>query len=321
VALKVLPPVRARDVLFAERFLREARALARLRHPHIVGVYDAGQAGDLLYIVMEFVDGASLRDLIREGSLGAAEALRLVPQICDAMQYAHDRGIIHRDIKPENILVDEEGNAKVADFGLAKLAGSDAATGTLTDANVRFGTPRYMAPEQLTGPAGRSDHRADIYSLGMMFYEMLTGELPVADYKPPSNCSEVDSRVDRVVERSIKASPDERYQKAAEVKDDVENIRSSPHRANSRPGRLVAAGIAIALVGAMLFLLRDRLWGSAGNPGQNPAAATNSQTHPATSTAPTAIVKNMAPLPSELLRHPLLSPDWEWSEPQNLGRR
>lgn len=120
VALKVLPPQAAADPAFAERFAREARALARLGHPHIVAVHGFGEADGLYYFVMEFVDGANLWELIRTGSLTPEQALAIVPQICEALQFAHDEGVVHRDIKPENVLVDRRGRVKIADFGLAK---------------------------------------------------------------------------------------------------------------------------------------------------------------------------------------------------------
>src|SRR4051794_32092960 len=125
VALKILPPDIGHDPAFAERFTREARSLARLNHPHIVGVYDFGQTDGLYYFVMEFVDGVNLRQAIHSGGLQAKDALAIVPQICDALQFAHDEGIVHRDIKPENILIDKKGRVKIADFGLAKLLGQE----------------------------------------------------------------------------------------------------------------------------------------------------------------------------------------------------
>ncbi|MFO0875847.1 MAG: bifunctional serine/threonine-protein kinase/formylglycine-generating enzyme family protein [Gemmataceae bacterium] len=224
VALKILPPELADDPLFAERFLREAQALARLNHPFIVRVYDTGQAGPYLFILMEYVEGASLRDLIGQGKLDPVEAMHFIPQLCEALQYAHERGVIHRDIKPENVLVDLEGKIKITDFGLAKLAlGSDPGPSHLTDAHTRMGTQGYMAPEQMAN-SSTVDGRADIYSLGILFYEMLTGCLPSPDYRPPSHLSDVDPAIDRVVVRTIKHSPDERYQEAAEVQRDVERI-------------------------------------------------------------------------------------------------
>jgi serine/threonine protein kinase len=178
VALKILPPEVGRDPTFAERFEREARALAKLNHPHVVTVHDVDKTPDGLYfIVMEYVDGENLRQAIKAGSLAPQDALAIVSQICDALQYAHDKGVVHRDIKPENILLDRAGQVKIADFGLAKLLGQDADS-SLTHTHQVMGTLRYMAPEQMEG-THHVDHRADIYSLGVLFYELLTGELPI----------------------------------------------------------------------------------------------------------------------------------------------
>ncbi len=125
VALKILPPAVAGDPGFAERFNREARALARLNHPNIVAVHDFGQAGTLHYLVMEFVDGANLREVEHAGRLSPEQALAIVPQICEALQFAHNEGIVHRDIKPENLLLDKKGRVKITDFGIAKMLGRD----------------------------------------------------------------------------------------------------------------------------------------------------------------------------------------------------
>ena len=124
VALKILAPEREKDPLFAERFVREAKTLAQLNHPNIVTVHDFGEAGGMYYLVMEFVDGVNLRQLMRAGRLSPKEALAIVPAICQALQFAHDRGIVHRDIKPENILVDTQGRVKIADFGIARILGA-----------------------------------------------------------------------------------------------------------------------------------------------------------------------------------------------------
>jgi tRNA A-37 threonylcarbamoyl transferase component Bud32 len=241
VALKILPPETARDPAFAERFAREARALGRLNHPHIVAVYDYGQSGDLYYVVMEYVDGVNLRQAMRAGQLTPEEALRIVPQLCDALQFAHDEGIVHRDIKPENILLDRRGRVKVADFGLAKLLGQSAIDTGLTGTQQVMGTLHYMAPEQLAG-ARTVDHRADIYSLGVTFYEMLTGELPLGHFPPPSRKAAIDVRLDDVVLRTLEREPADRYQHAGEVKTDLELIGSdlvlSPRQEHSmQPGR------------------------------------------------------------------------------------
>ena len=223
VALKILPPAAGRDPTFAERFTREARALARLNHPNIVTVHDFGQAGEYFYFLMEYVDGANLRQSIRARTLQPREALATIPQICEALQYAHDEGIVHRDIKPENILLDRRGRVKIADFGLAKLLGRSAADFTLTGAQQVMGTPHYMAPEQFEKPL-EVDHRADIYALGVVLYEMLTGEVPMGAFAPPSQKVHVDVRLDEVVLRTLAREPDRRYQKVSQLKSDVENI-------------------------------------------------------------------------------------------------
>ncbi len=259
VALKILTrPADSRlpDAAFAERFQREARALARLSHPDIVAVYDFGEAGGYHYLLMEYVDGLTLRQLLQTRKLSPEEAVGIVPKICSALQFAHERGIVHRDIKPENILLNRQGQVKIADFGIAKLvergclsrsgdasekapgqsqastAEANAAAGTaalqisLTQDQV-LGTPHYMAPEQVEKP-GTVDHRADIYSLGVVFYEMLTGELPLGRFQPPSRKVQVDVRLDEVVLHALEKEPERRYQHASEVKTDVEHITATP---------------------------------------------------------------------------------------------
>ncbi len=227
VAVKILPPEISHEPAFTERFQREARALARLSHPHIVAVYDFGETAGLCYIVMEFVDGANLRQAIQTKTLTSAEALAIVPQICEALQFAHDEGIVHRDIKPENILIDKRGRVKIADFGLAKLLGQDASDHSLTATHQVMGTLRYMAPEQMQGSRA-VDHRADIYSLGVVFYELLTGELPMGRFAPPSKRVQVDVRLDEIVLRALEQQPEHRYQHASEVKTDLANVTGKP---------------------------------------------------------------------------------------------
>jgi serine/threonine protein kinase len=223
VALKVLPPEWGKDPAFAERFAREARALAKLNHPHVVTVHDFGEAGGLYYLVMEYIDGANLRQLMGAGRLAPEEALRIVPQICDALQYAHEEGVIHRDIKPENILLDKKGRVKIADFGLAKLVGQPRPVYSLTGSQQVVGTVDYMAPEQRSTPQ-HVDHRADIYALGVVFYEMLTGELPLGRFAAPSRKAAVDARLDEVVFRALEREPERRYQHASEVKRDLDGL-------------------------------------------------------------------------------------------------
>src|SRR5207244_3439577 len=191
LALKILPPEVAKDPTFAERFTREARSMARLNHPNIVTIFDFGEADGLFYFSMEFVDGNNVRELMQSGALTPAVALQIIPQVCDALRYAHDEGVVHRDIKPENILLDKKGRVKIADFGLAKLVGADvAAAGALTMTNMVMGTPHYMAPEQVENPRS-VDHRADIYSIGVVFSETLTGDLPIGRFEVPSKMVQI----------------------------------------------------------------------------------------------------------------------------------
>ncbi|MCP4173424.1 MAG: serine/threonine protein kinase, partial [Fuerstiella sp.] len=257
-ALKVLPDVAAHDPGFTERFLREARLLASLSHPHIVTVYEFGQREGVYFLLMEYIDGvtlrqASLADPIKR--LSSKEALAVVGQLCDALQFAHDEGVVHRDIKPENILIDRRGRVKIADFGLAKLLGKPADLPTLTKTHQLMGTPAYMAPEQIEGQP-QIDHRVDIYSLGVVFYELLTGELPLGRFQPPSQKADLDARLDEVVLRTLEKEPDRRYQQASQVRTDMDAIRSPGVSAASRrkhwtvvrPLLYVLAGVVLTLV-------------------------------------------------------------------------
>ncbi|MDD5201068.1 MAG: DUF4019 domain-containing protein [Terrimicrobiaceae bacterium] len=250
VALKILPPGIGGDPAFAERFAREARALARLSHPNIVTLFEFGRAeGGPYFFLMEFVDGVNLRQLLLAERMSPREALGIVPQICDALQFAHDHGIVHRDIKPENILLDRRGRVKVADFGLAKLIGPEvepagggsAATGELTGTGKILGTPSYMAPEQTERPDA-VDHRADIYALGVVFYQMLTGELPGKEIEPPSRRMRIDVRLDEVVLRALEKDPDRRYAQASVMKTQVETI-STDGGTTPTEGREIVRGL------------------------------------------------------------------------------
>ncbi len=175
VAVKVLRPELA-AVLGAERFVQEITTTANLQHPHILPLFDSGEADGFLYYVMPFIDGETLRDkLNRETQLGIDEAVSITTAIADALDYAHRSNVIHRDIKPENILL-HDGRPMVADFGIA-LAVSAAAGGRMTETGLSLGTPHYMSPEQATAERD-ADARSDVYSLACVLYEMLTGEPP-----------------------------------------------------------------------------------------------------------------------------------------------
>lgn len=252
VALKILPGHLANEPSFHERFEREARVLAKLQHPLIVSVYDfgevtAGDTGSIFYLMLEYVDGVNLREAMRAGRFTPEQALAIVPQVCDALQYAHSKGVLHRDIKPENILLDSDGRVKIADFGIAKVldpnlestsesqysgpvSESEMAVTRLTATGAVLGTPLYMAPEQLISP-NAVDHRADIYSLGVVFYEMLTGELPMGRFAPPSAKSmtdrQIDLRVDEIVMRALAKERELRQQSANEMKTEVETVSAS----------------------------------------------------------------------------------------------
>jgi serine/threonine protein kinase len=296
VALKILSPELGRDPAFAERFAREARVLGKLHHPNIVTVFEHGkveQASSLLpgcegtetgrmpvplyYLLMEFVDGVNLRQAMRAGRFTPQQALAIVPGICDALQFAHDQGIVHRDIKPENILMDRRGSVKVADFGLAKIvAGTVAGVcdpgggepanspfpagfnepgyNDLTEAGRVMGTPSYMAPEQSEAP-GEVDSRADIYALGVVFYQMLTGELPGKKLEAPSTKVQIDVRLDAVVLRALEKTPELRYQQVSDVKTMVETIASTP------PPPIVPGGAPVVPPPETFWqMLKARFW-------------------------------------------------------------
>ena len=215
VAVKLLNPELAKDPSFIARFQKEAAALAALSHPHIVSIVDKGKTENTYYLVMEFVDGPSLRELIRAPELDVLGALRRMLEICRAIEYAHGRGVIHRDLKPENILLDQQagGIAKVSDFGLASFLAdaSPSSRYALTSTHVSMGTLSYMAPEQRVD-AKNADARADIFSLGVILYEWLTGEVPLGTCDPPSRRKPgLDPRLDAIVTKCLKPDPEDRY--------------------------------------------------------------------------------------------------------------
>ncbi|WP_395753460.1 protein kinase domain-containing protein [Prosthecobacter sp.] len=233
VALKVLPKSLAATPGFAERFTREGRVLARLSHPNIVTVHDFGESGGFCYLIMEYVDGVNLRQAMRAGRFTPEQALNIIPVMCEALQYAHSQGVLHRDIKPENVLLDTKGRVKIADFGIAKILNEDGDGGMmLTQSGAKLGTAPYMAPEQIEKP-GSVDHRADIYSLGVVFYEMLTGELPLGRFAAPSEKAAVNGNMDEVVFRALAKDRAQRQQSAGEFKTQIEGIAAMPPQARN----------------------------------------------------------------------------------------
>lgn len=266
VALKLLAPERAGDPMFARRFASEARSLAALNHPHIVGVHDFGEAGGYFYLLMEYVDGVNLRQLIESRRLTPDEALGIITPVCDALQAAHERGIVHRDVKPENLLIDRNGTVKIADFGIARMMDEPDAEGPHQAAadhpavhTLAVGTPDYAAPEQRA--SAPSDHRADIYSLGVVLYEMITGERPGNGViTPPSRRAAVDMRIDEVLLKALQTEPDLRFHTVAEfrerfleVKEQLESKPADPQPIGGwqRRSGLVAM-ISVSMVGLMV---------------------------------------------------------------------
>ncbi|OYW75079.1 MAG: hypothetical protein B7Z37_14750, partial [Verrucomicrobia bacterium 12-59-8] len=224
VAVKILPPEAADDVArFRARFQNEARTMARLNHPGIVQVHDFGETtGGLLFIVMEFIEGTDVAQILAgSGVLPAAHAHAITAHVCDALHYAHSQGVIHRDIKPANIMLNLVGQVKVADFGLARLD-EGAKTLTLTQADVSMGTPDFVAPEVITSGLP-PDHRADLYAVGVMLYQMLTGEVPRGIFEFPSQRDpNIDPRFDAIIRRAMQQQRDARYQSAADLRADLD---------------------------------------------------------------------------------------------------
>jgi len=261
VALKVLSCDLVGDPAFAERFGREARVLAKLSHPNIVAVYDSGTKGPYSYLIMEYVDGVNLRQAMRTGGFSPAEALTLVEDVCSALKFAHEKGILHRDIKPENVLIDSDGQVKIADFGIAKIVAIEERHDvTLTFTGSILGSPYYMAPEQIESP-GDVDQRADIYSLGVVLYEMLTGELPLGRFALPSRKVRLDARIDEIVLRTLEKEREARFQSADEVKTRVEAVRihpGAPSRSrgtsSSRRGKARSAAFWVVSVGVSIVI-------------------------------------------------------------------
>ncbi|WP_395735741.1 serine/threonine-protein kinase [Prosthecobacter sp.] len=242
VAVKLLPLVHRNKESFAERFRREAHALAQLNHPHIIAVHDFGETADgQMYYVMEYVSGMDLQHLLKRNPPEPKQILKIITQVCEALQFAHERGIVHRDIKPANILLDERGNVKVADFGLAKVVGPQTVDYTAT--GMTLGTPDYIAPEALD-QSKNIDHRADIYSLGVMIYELFTGHVPKGIWEPPSIRSGADKGIDAVVSKAMQNNPEKRYQHVRDMTQVLEKLfeKSDSWKNFRRPMRNENAG-------------------------------------------------------------------------------
>lgn len=229
VAIKILSSSLTSDPDIVRRFERESVVVARLNHPNIVHVIDKGKAAGRYYFVMEFVDGTLLRQVIDSPQIQLNTKLEMVVQVCKALDYAHKNGVIHRDIKPTNILVDRQGNALVADFGIAQIVGTPE--GEMTASDVVMGTVSYMSPEQKISSTN-VDQTTDIYALGVILYEILTGKKPLGHFKPPSELNTtVNKSFDALVLRCLAQEPKDRFQTAVELKDALlELIGGTSHR-------------------------------------------------------------------------------------------
>ena len=253
VALKLLPPEDTRDPVSVSRFLREARSASALNHPNIITIYEANTAGNIPFIAMEYVRGAALNELLRDGPLGVTRTIEIALEICAALQHAHDHGIVHRDLKPGNIMLTTAGAVKVLDFGLAKRTPQAAATGAdatvtapLTVAGVTVGTLAYMSPEQAMGED--VDARGDLFSLGVVLYEMLSNARPfdgsskVGAVRRILNAEPTPLRdivpgipaaLEGIVLRCLEKEPSDRYASAAEAASDLRQVLSAVTQAEA----------------------------------------------------------------------------------------
>lgn len=230
VAIKILPREFSADEAFREGFAAEARAMAKLNHPNLIGVYDFGEADGMLFIIMEFVSGQSLYHAVYQTAVEPKEAARLMSEICSGIAEAHRAGILHRDMKPANVLLDAHARPKIGDFGLARPIGTAAKEG-----EVIFGTPGYTAPEVVDHPA-LVDARVDVFSLGVMLHELLTGKLPSADSRPPSAICGCSPKFDAIVKRATQSVPALRYPDAGAMANDLKDLAAVPAYAAAARG-------------------------------------------------------------------------------------
>ena len=234
-AVKILPVDPRTDADLIASFKKEAKAMARLSHPNIIGIYEFLETETALYLVMEFVEGDIFERLINARSFDLSEILAIITQVCSALNHAHENGVIHRDLRPGNTMLDRSGLVKVGDFGLARLMGEELFRRKMTETNLAMGTMDYVAPEQLeTGyPV---DHRADIYSLGMMIYKLLTRVLPRGSFVVPSKLvPNLDPRIDDLVIRCLQRNPANRFQQVTELWIEVNRLLEPPPPTKSGP--------------------------------------------------------------------------------------
>ncbi|MBB5035518.1 serine/threonine-protein kinase [Prosthecobacter vanneervenii] len=259
VAVKILPPEFGAEKEFADRFKVEARAMAKLNHTNIVGVYDFGiTAGGHLYLVMEWIEGRSLHEMIHKGGLSLRKATNLAMQLCEALTFAHEHQIIHRDIKPGNIMVNDADHVKVADFGLARPVSDEA------EQENPFGTPDYAAPEIRGGSV--VDHRVDIYAAGVVLYEMLTGTVPKEPRRSVTEFAQVSKRWDEIIARAMHPDPEKRYQDASEFRAHINVAMKQAAEPGAAPARPIAIDLGLGLDSGRIAGLKGPLMAASMKP-------------------------------------------------------
>ncbi len=307
VAVKVLPRQLAESAEFIARFKREAHMLAQLQHPHILSVFDYGQAEGYTYIVMPFIQSGTLADILTVRRMSLPEIRRTITQVGDALGYAHARGMIHRDVKPSNVLVDERGNCLLTDFGLARM--TEGSSSKLTSSGAIMGTPAYMSPEQGTGSP--LDGRSDIYSLGIILYEMVTGQVPysaetpiaivfkhIQDPLPPVRkiAPDLPEEIELVLLKSLAKKPVDRYQTA---EDFVQAIQSAIPTHSSAASKTAPSAPVQTLVAA-----------PPPRPVTTtpPPASASYTSYPVKETAQASYPRYQTPLPSRPVQRPVSQP-------------
>jgi len=311
VAIKILPREFSKDAAFCAGFESEAKAMARLNHPNLIGVYDFGEVNGMLFIIMEFVPGKSLYHSSNGRAIDPSEVIRIISGVCHGLAHAHQNGIIHRDIKPANILLDLNAEPKIGDFGLARPVDRK-----IEDNEEIFGTPDYTAPEVVNSPQS-VDARADIFSLGVMLHELLTGQLPSKDPRPASAIAQCDPRFDAIVRRATHPSPEARYSSAEEIASDLAKIATSagprilqtvaasrsraPISRQIRPTAKQSSGspvpliliLIVAIVGAVVYLANKK----SAPPARVPVTQDNEPLAPDTTQTPVKPPVADPPLP------------------------
>ncbi len=246
VAIKILPQEFGGNVDYRASFHTEAKVMAKLNHKNLVGIYDFGDMDGMLYIIMEYVPGRTLFESANGRAVEQVEAARLIADMCHGLDHAHNAGMLHRDIKPANVLIDDEARPKIVDFGLARPLDQEQTDGII------FGTPGYTAPEVLSNPF-EVDHRSDIFSMGVMLYEMLTGHLPGKPVIPASKKSGSNMLFDQILHKAIHHNPEERFSTAAEMaralEDVIVKLKKIPSLITSTKSKSRPRTVAISALG------------------------------------------------------------------------